>query len=414
MQTLVYPTNQFLIENTKMAVFLNNPTALVYKELPSTIGETDDLALEQTVTELFNLTEPQNRLNGKYVEVSSVGQVRLPTGELVAIPAATPNSAGNFHYGHCQGGVSSLRNERHSGVHWQTIIEASRFGQVNAYYHANRLATYVNGLLAELGQPSLPKAHFLVGAHDGYDPVSGEFRQEQILSGGHYRVSAKKYDPPEATDITETGEIHLGPGRYNLKWGVKPEGAKSRTRYPGGHKYFNQPSHNPAIIYHEYTHHIVRHTADFRCNDQRQGDRQSNVKSWLDEGTCDYFTAIMLGHSQIYAWQRGNLAPEHPLYRNVEPLRTLETFDNSPNADPHYNGTIWASFLWQLRRELTEQEGLTPREVDKGILQTLLMVGQSGLANPERKRETRNINIHWRNTFEFIVYCLSQLFSKVK
>lgn len=395
------------------------PMGKVYPNLPvePISGQLEQLP-ETALQPLYQLRPGVNRLDGFHVNIESAGWVRLPIGQLVIIPPAQPGGEGHFEYNPSHGGISPRRNERSEGRHWQTLVEATCFGQVNAYYHANQLAMYSNLLLAELGVKPLPKVRVLVGAHSGYDPITTAFEQNRILAGGHYRVRAQNYAPAENLEVSESGEIHLGPGRYYLKWGQlssKQVGFVShrhreagRTRHIGGQPYLHQPSHNPAIIYHEYAHHLVRHTADFRCNAQRIPYQQSNVKSWLDEGTCDYFTAVMLGHSQIYRWHRPGLPSIHYHYRNLEPVRPLSCLDNSPRADPHYNGTIWASLLWHLRQRLINEESLTGKEVDKIVIQTLISIGQSGLPNASMCPVIRRENIRLRNSFSTVSYFLKE------
>lgn len=371
---------------------------LVYVEQPGGEDGMENTLPQPTLVALPGLLSSSQRLSGQYVEVVSAGWVRYPDGRLTPIPDAYPNADLQFLYSPCRGGVSSARNERAGGRRFKQLIEAAQFGQVNAYYHAARMAHYIHSLLAELGAPSLPKVRILTNAHSGYNPVTGAFHPSSVLAGGHYRMRNDRfYDPPEDHTVATSGEIHLGPGRYYLKWGITPPGLQTRTRSLDGKPYFHQPSHNPAIIYHEYAHHVVRHTADFRCNNQRRSNRQSNAKTWLDEGTCDYFTAVMVNRSAFFAWQRAGLSEAHPRCRNLEPGRTFTEFDYSPQADPHYNGTIWATFLWQLRRILMEEFRWSGRSVDKVVLEMLLRVGKIGRPNPQGCRHIRRANMHLRN-----------------
>jgi len=143
-------------------------------------------------------------------------------------------------------------------------IQASRFGEVNTYFHLDRIATYIHELLGELGCAPLPRVTAVVTAHsaateqDGIrDGVRG--REHWLpFQGGHYRLPSRRYDLPEGNPIASAGEIHIGPGWQSLKHGALVEAAGGRYRH--------NASHNAGIIYHEYGHHIVRHTADFRAN----------------------------------------------------------------------------------------------------------------------------------------------------
>lgn len=377
------------------------PYGLVYVEQPGGEDGMDGALPKPSLAILPGLLPLSKRLSGQHVEVVSAGWVRHPNGELAPIPDAYPNADMHYLYPPRRGGVSPARNEQDGGHRFERIIDAARFGQVNAYYHAARMADYVHSLLEELGASPLPRVRILTSAHSGYDPMAGAFHPESVLAGGHYRMrNDRYYDPPENHTVATSGEIHLGPGRYFLKWGISSLDSQGRTRRLDGKPYLHQPSHNPAIICHEYAHHVVRHTADFRCNDQRRSDRQSNAKSWLDEGTCDYFTAVIVGRSAFFAWQRAGLPTTHPRCRNLEPGRTFDEFDRRPNADPHYNGTIWATFLWQLRRTLIEEFGWLGRSVDKMVLEMLLQLGKIGRPNPYCCRHIRRSNVHLRNSPE--------------
>src|SRR5207302_637030 len=74
------------------------------------------------------------------------------------------------------------------------------------------------------------------------------------FQGGRYRLPSHRYtDAWEYTPVSPDGEIHLGPGRSALQFGALVEAA--------GGPYQHNASHNGAILYHEYGHHINRHTA---------------------------------------------------------------------------------------------------------------------------------------------------------
>ncbi len=380
----------------------------VYDVLPGGDDGTGD-ALPIPVRKILpELLPGAKKLHGKRVEIVSAGFVRLPEDEIVLIPDALPDADSNFVFRPERGGISAARNERKDGIYWQRLIEAAQFGQVNAYFHAARLAAYIGELLDEIGAAQLPPLRILTNAHSGYDLASGTFDPQKVLDGGHYRMRARRYEPLEDTEVDLHGEVHLGGGRFFLKWGLPPAPDATRTRQLDGKTYLHQTSHNPAIIYHEYAHHIVRHTADFRCNAERLPHKQSNAKCWLDEGTCDYFTASMLGHSGIYQWHRAGLPQTHQLFRNLEPGRTMAEFDFSPHPDPHFNGTIWATLLWQTRGELIGRENITGRDFDRIVLQCMTLIGATGKPNPAHSRDVRRENMRERASFENALRCLRQ------
>jgi hypothetical protein len=107
-----------------------------------------------------------------------------------------------------------------------------------------------------------------------------------------------------------------------------------------GGAYRHNASHNAGTLYHEYGHHIHRHTADFRANAWRAPECQSNRKIATDEGTCDYWAATMLETPHIWAWHhRHDGVVTHR--RRLVARKTMADYDPSPEADPHINGTIW-------------------------------------------------------------------------
>ncbi|HEX4247775.1 MAG TPA: hypothetical protein VH008_07895, partial [Pseudonocardia sp.] len=198
---------------------------------------------------------------------------------------------------------------------------ARLFGLTNVAFHTQRALTTAAELL---GRP-LPPLLVRIGRHES----------PRRWGGGHYRVAARQYDEPEPGGVRPTGEVHLGGGS-----GFAP--AEDSTPY------YAAPAHNLAIIYHEIGHHLTRHTADFRLNRLRPADGQTNKKVALDEGTADWFTAIMLDQSDIYGWHRGHLATNDPGRRALQPLRTMADFRGG-QADPHTDGTVWASACWTAR-----------------------------------------------------------------
>jgi poly-gamma-glutamate capsule biosynthesis protein CapA/YwtB (metallophosphatase superfamily) len=186
------------------------------------------------------------------------------------------------------------------------------------------------------------------------------------FQGGHYRLSNRSREVREHQPISPEGEIHLGPG-----WQLLEHGALVAAR---GDRYRANASHNAGIIYHEYGHHLTRHTADFRANSLRRPDRQSNRKTALDEGVSDYWAATMLDSPHIWAWHHRHDAQEVHARSLVSP-KIMADHDPSPNADPHANGTIWAAALWDLRTRIAATDPEGARTADRMLLQSLLLFG---------------------------------------
>ena len=337
----------------------------------------------------------RSRLWGRYVRVRNGGEINEPLASksgsrIVPIGDALPNANGDFIFEPGRGGgrVDKVNWDGaspcaaqflESGVpfpepefRWR-YIQAAHFGEVNTYFHLDLIATYIDGLLRELGAPSLPRVTAVVNAHHAVTERAGirdglqRGNRWLPFQGGHYRLPAPHYDLQEHDLISPDGEIHLGPGRNLLQYGALVEAA--------GGPYRANASHNAGIIYHEYGHHLTRHTADFRANALRPPTRQNNRKVAIDEGTCDYFAATMLDTPHIWAWHlRHDDEVIHP--RSLSSSKTMADYDTSPAADAHANGTIWAAALWDLRTELSRTEADGVRRTDLMVVQALLLVGQ--------------------------------------
>lgn len=337
--------------------------------------------------------EGRNRLWGRYVRVRNGGAINVldpATGMIQghAIGDAQPDEDNNYLFEPERGGgrvdnVAYVKTRRR----WR-YVEAAHFGEVNTYFHLDYIAAYVDELLHELGSQPLPRVIAVVNAHHAATEVDGVRdglrRGERWLpfQGGHYRLPGRRYDMHEYEPISPDGEIHLGPGRQMLEDGALVEAEGSHYRAIA--------SHNAGIIYHEYGHHITRHTADFKANGLRRPDCQKNVKTALDEGFCDYWAATLLNTPHIWAWHhRHDDEKIHP--RSLASSTTMSDYDPDPGADPHTNGTIWAAALWDLRTQLkiVGQEGV--RLTDMLVLKTLLLLGQ--LLDHAHEGSTKEINL---------------------
>lgn len=273
------------------------------------------------------------------------------------------------------GGVRTRFNRYANGAFNEDIAEATRFGMVNALHHMQIASRYVDQLLHELGGPCMPSVKVVVGAHSGsqvqgFAQGDGDFRKSRgrmrPFTGGHYRLSTITSGTPEPIPVLPTGEIHFGPGRF-------------RHPFAGNPSYLRNAAHNPATIYHEYAHHVCRHTADLRINAERAPDAQRNGKPGPEEGFCDYFAAALLGTGRPYGWFRE--ARGHRRDPDVALRRAQEA-----GADPYAVGAVWASALWRCRSELLETGLLaSPRDHDRAIVGALLHLGRVG-ARPDRRR----------------------------
>lgn len=334
--------------------------------------------------------EGRARLSSHLVRVRNGGSVNAPDSQVdvaraVTIGDAEPDQNGDFLFEPGRGGGRVDKVTLAEADFRRRYVQASHFGEVNTYYHLSRIASYVEELLDELGEARLPQVTAVVNAHHAAteacgirDGVRGT-RHWLPFQGGHYRLPSRSYDIPELNPLSPNGEIHLGPG-----WQLLTDGALVRA---AGDRYRANASHNAGIMYHEYGHHITRHTADFRGNSLKPPQRQNNRKTALDEGTCDYWTAVMLETPHIWAWHRRH--DEHEVHpRSLVSRKTMDEFDSGPKADPHANGTIWAAALWDLRTKLSRGETDGGKKCDLLVLKTLLLIGHFSPAGsvPELRR----------------------------
>ncbi len=227
--------------------------------------------------------------------------------------------------------------------------QARAFAVVNSAFHAQRALRFAAVLL---GRP-LPHLLVRIGLH----------HEQRSWGGGHYRLPAQSYSElPEAGPVRPDGEMHLGYGRGFLS---VPEP-----------RYFHTPGHNPAIIYHEVGHHLCRHSADFRLNRLLPALAQTNRKIALDEGTSDYFAAVLLGTPDIYGWHRGQVPVWQQSRRCLNPRWTMASFHGGRERDPHSDGTVWASALWSARMAV-QATGADPTRFDSMVVQGLDRFGSS-------------------------------------
>ena len=361
--------------------------------------------------------EGEGRLWGRHVRVRNGGEVNVPdpqTSEPRATPIgdACPNTEGDFIFDQRHGGRRMDKVVLAPPDHRSYYIEASHFGEVNAYFHIDRIASYIDELLHELGAASLPRVVVIVNAHhaatekdgvrDGYRGLT----RWHVFQGAHYRLPSDRITQKivEHSPISPDGEIHLGPGWQVLRYGALVEAA-------GGKWYRANASHNPGILYHEYGHHITRYTADFRANALLPRDRQDNRKTAIDEGTADYWAATMMDTPHIWACHHRH--DEQTLHRrSLASKKTMADFVPGSKADPHENGTIWGAALWDLRSALARQEPDGRRKADLMVMQALLLLGQRmGSEQPPTVKSIRRARKSFSNGLTALLQADEKLYS---
>jgi hypothetical protein len=283
----------------------------------------------------------------------------------VSVPGAT---VVDVHGGPVLSDETRLRSDpgRGGGPLSAPALDASAraFALTNVAWCARRLLERVE---LELGR-TVPPLRILVGGHE-----AGTRR----WGGGHYRLPASSYSElPEDSPVDPAGEVHLGSGRAY----VQHDGAP----------YLHAPGHNPAIVTHEVAHHVCRHLADFRLNRLRPAAQQTNRRTAVEEGTCDYLAAAMLGHPDIYGWHRRHLPVTDPRRRCLSAPWTMADFQGGHEADPHTDGAIWASALWEARSGAGET-GHPAEAVDAVLLRGLAALGGQpvDVRSPESRRSRK-------------------------
>lgn len=349
--------------------------------------------ITREVQPLLHLDDHQgarHKLQGRYVSIQNAGWINEPVenNSVAANPLgdAQPNENGDFIFEPGRGGgrldkiLLAPEDMRHR------YMQASHFGEVNTYYHIDLMASHIDRLLQKLGEKSLPQLIAVVNAHHAATETNGIrdglHRGDRWLAfqGGHYRLPSRHYEIAELQPLSNDGEVHLGPGRQLLHHGALVEAA--------GGRYRSNASHNAGIIYHEYGHHLTRHTADPRANRLRPKDKQSNRKSALDEGFADYWAATMLGTPHIWAWHhRHDSEYVHP--RSLTSMVTMSDFDDSNGADAHKNGTIWAAALWDMKTQLRSEETDGVDLADLIVLRSLVILGRT--SSDLREKNLRKI-----------------------
>ncbi len=358
----------------------STPPSIVARSYRVDVDGAGDVALTLVDEPLDDLEVVDGRLVGPHAAIRTravlveVG----PNGDLIGRPAdPLALRDGELCFDPRRGGIRTRENRRANGAFNAHVWEANAFGMVNAYVHTDNCARHANKLLADLGVPRLPSIDVVVGAHfgsrlPGYGEGDGDRRSGQLrpLSGGHYRLSTRTRGVPELDDVSPTGEIHLGPSRY-------------RKPFAGYTAYLRNAAHNPAIIFHEFGHHLCRHTADFRCNADRRPHKQRNGKPGVEEGICDYFAAAMLGSGRPYGWYRADRGRR----RDLDRLRPAV----EQHADAHAVGAAWAAAFWRCRELLVDNGHLEASvDHDRVMIGALLRIGEVDRGRQRRDRSRRS------------------------
>src|SRR5262249_26572885 len=109
------------------------------------------------------------RLCGTYVEVHNSGEIHepgkdgRPVNRLLGDTASS--TTGSLFFDRRGGGARLYKVEIADQGARDSYAAASRFGEVNPYYHADRIAAYIASLLRQIDAPPLPRVTLRVSAH---------------------------------------------------------------------------------------------------------------------------------------------------------------------------------------------------------------------------------------------------------
>jgi hypothetical protein len=116
----------------------------------------------------------------------------------------------------------------------------------------------------------------------------------------------------------------------------------------------------------------------------------------MDEGTCDYWAATMLGTPHIWILHRRH--DDHEVHvRSLTSRKTMADYVTGARADVHANGTIWGAALWDLRTQMAAKQPDGIRKTDLLVLKALVLMGKL----TPRWQETSVTNVRLvRKTFD--------------
>jgi Zn-dependent metalloprotease len=170
----------------------------------------------------------------------------------------------------------------------------------------------------------------------GFDEAMAYFhvdRAMRYLETLGYRGRRAVFSAPVAVDAHGTRDDNswYSPGLRRLTFGT------------GG----VDDAEDAEIILHEFGHALQ----DAICPDFGQSDEAAA----MGEGFGDYFAASFFAGRKparyrptVGTWDAIAGGGDPPCLRRTDGPLTFESFDHSPDADEHENGTIWSATLWEI------------------------------------------------------------------
>jgi len=226
-------------------------------------------------------------LSGRFVCVRNGGAVYEPdpvTKSEPAIPLgdARPDTAGDFLFEPGRGGgrIDKVRLAE-PDFRWRYIL-ASRFGEGQHLFPRRPHRSLCPRFTRRIGFCTIAPGH----SRSNCPPCRYRRRWHSrwrerpqplvAFQGGHYRLPADSMKCQSTIRFPPMARFTSG--QAGSCWSMVP-----LSRRQAG-AIVPTPRTMQGIIYHEYGHHITRHTADFRANNLCPSDQQNNRKTAMDEG----------------------------------------------------------------------------------------------------------------------------------
>ncbi|WP_457091626.1 CapA family protein [Microvirga sp. P5_D2] len=346
--------------------------------------------------ELPHLRPPAKQqvgLRGRYVDVFNfhdVGDGTAPDFERTSSRAeqTEPGEFVDYMFEPCAGGLVGGVEER---------LSASRFAEVNAYYHISLMAERIDNVLLQLGEKALPKIQAIVNAHEPAQNKSKKSRPGKAgtnspkpVSGVAYRYPVKGLDDPSGMLIPRYGELLFGPGST---WTDK--GWLSRI---SGGTYLCNPAHIAGFIYQGYGRHVVRHIADIHADALSAPHTEPSRGGALEAALTSYLAASMLSTPHIWCWHQ-HYGPEYSDAESLAHNLHMSDVDAFMTRSDAFATRVLSGCLWDLHKKLSA-DGI---DCLKLIISALYNLGR--LTNHPFKPDAAQTR-HIRSSAENFASCL--------
>ncbi len=276
-------------------------------------------------------------LRGRYVDVFNFHDVSSE-----AEPTTEPGEFVDYLFEPCAGGLIGGVEER---------LSASRFAEVNAYYHISLMAERIDDVLTQLGKKALPKVQAIVNAQEHGQSDSKRKRRDQKDGGSQKPVTGVAYrypiggiDDPNGMLIPRYGELRFGPGST---WTDK--GWLSQI---SGGTYLCNPAHIAGFIYQGYGRHVVRNIADIQADGLSVPHTTPSRVSALEVTLTSYLAASILSTPHIWCWHQ-QYGPEYSDTESLSHDLHMSDVDAFTTRSDGFAARVLSGCLWDLHKRLT-------------------------------------------------------------